>query len=29
MNVNVWDVNDRLRELVGTRVDPAQLTDLR
>lgn len=29
MNVNVWDVNDRIRALVGTRVDPAGLTDLR
>ena len=29
MNVNIWDVNDRLRELVGTEVDPASLTDLR
>lgn len=29
MNVNVWDVNDRLRELVGKRVDPADLPDLR
>jgi 3-phenylpropionate/trans-cinnamate dioxygenase ferredoxin reductase subunit len=29
MNVNIWDVNDRLREMVGTRVDRAQLTDLR
>jgi 3-phenylpropionate/trans-cinnamate dioxygenase ferredoxin reductase subunit len=29
MNVNIWDVNDRLRELVGTEVDPAALTDLR
>ena len=29
MNVNVWDVSDRLCELIGTRVDPAQLTDLR
>lgn len=29
MNVNTWDVNDRLRELVGTTVDRAALTDLR
>ncbi|MFT4287793.1 NAD(P)/FAD-dependent oxidoreductase [Nocardioides sp.] len=29
MNVNIWDVNDRLRELVGTEVAPADLTDLR
>jgi 3-phenylpropionate/trans-cinnamate dioxygenase ferredoxin reductase subunit len=29
MNVNIWDVNDRLREIVGTEVDPGQLTDLR
>ncbi len=29
MNVNVWDVNDRIRELVGKRVDPADLPDLR
>lgn len=29
MNVNLWDVNDRLRELVGTSVDPADLPDLR
>lgn len=29
MNVGIWDVNDRLRELVGQRVDPADLTDLR
>ncbi|MDO7868569.1 NAD(P)/FAD-dependent oxidoreductase [Nocardioides jiangxiensis] len=28
MNVNVWDVNDRIRELVGQRVDPADLPDL-
>ncbi|GAB7005912.1 FAD-dependent oxidoreductase [Nocardioides sp. AN3] len=28
MNVNIWDVNDRLREMVGTQVDPDQLTDL-
>jgi 3-phenylpropionate/trans-cinnamate dioxygenase ferredoxin reductase subunit len=29
MNVNIWDVNDRLREIVGTQVDPDQLPDLR
>jgi 3-phenylpropionate/trans-cinnamate dioxygenase ferredoxin reductase subunit len=29
MNVNIWDVNDRLRELVGTEVDRDTLTDLR
>lgn len=29
MNVNVWDVNDKIREMVGTRVDPADLPDLR
>ena len=29
MNVNIWDVSDRLRELVGTTVDPDGLTDLR
>ena len=29
MNVNVWDVNDQLREMVGTQVDPESLTDLR
>ncbi|WP_426595180.1 NAD(P)/FAD-dependent oxidoreductase [Cellulomonas sp. McL0617] len=27
MNVNVWDVNDRLRALVGRVVDPARLRD--
>ena len=27
MNVGIWDVNDKLRELVGTEVDPDQLTD--
>ncbi|WP_028047096.1 NAD(P)/FAD-dependent oxidoreductase [Cellulomonas sp. URHE0023] len=26
MNVNIWDVNDRLRELIGRRVDPARLS---
>ena len=25
MNVNVWDVNDRLREIVGTSVDRDEL----
>jgi 3-phenylpropionate/trans-cinnamate dioxygenase ferredoxin reductase subunit len=29
MNVNIWDVNDQLRELVGTTVDRGALTDLR
>lgn len=29
MNVNVWDVNDRLREQVGRQVDPEELPDLR
>lgn len=29
MNVGIWDVNDQLRELIGTTVDPATLTDLR
>ncbi|WP_340540743.1 NAD(P)/FAD-dependent oxidoreductase [Nocardioides sp. GXZ039] len=29
MNVGIWDVNDTLREMIGTTVDPAQLTDLR
>ncbi|GAB3853937.1 FAD-dependent oxidoreductase [Nocardioides maradonensis] len=29
MNVGIWDVNDRLRAMVGTRVEPDQLTDLR
>ncbi|OIJ28583.1 NAD(P)/FAD-dependent oxidoreductase [Nocardioides luteus] len=28
MNVGIWDVNDKLRELVGTEADPDQLTDL-
>lgn len=28
MNVGIWDVNDRLRELVGTEIEPDQLTDL-
>ncbi|MDQ2624187.1 MAG: FAD-dependent oxidoreductase, partial [Actinomycetota bacterium] len=27
MNVNVWDVNDVLRELVGRDIDPARLAD--
>jgi len=27
MNVNVWDVNDQLRALVGRTVDPARLAD--
>lgn len=29
MNVNVWDVNDKIRELVGQRVDPADLPGFR
>lgn len=29
MNVGIWDVNDSLRDLIGTSVDPQQLTDLR
>ncbi|HJQ06377.1 MAG TPA: FAD-dependent oxidoreductase [Nocardioides sp.] len=29
MNVGIWDVNDTLRAMVGTRVEPDQLTDLR
>lgn len=29
MNVGIWDVNDRLRALIGTVVDPDALTDLR
>jgi 3-phenylpropionate/trans-cinnamate dioxygenase ferredoxin reductase subunit len=29
MNVNIWDVNDRLRDLVGTTVDRDDLPDLR
>jgi 3-phenylpropionate/trans-cinnamate dioxygenase ferredoxin reductase subunit len=29
MNVGIWDVNDTLREMVGTTVNPAELTDLR
>jgi len=27
MNVGIWDVNDKLRELVGTDADPDQLTE--
>jgi 3-phenylpropionate/trans-cinnamate dioxygenase ferredoxin reductase subunit len=27
MNVNIWDVNDDIRALVGTTVDPARLAD--
>lgn len=27
MNVNVWDVNDQLRALVGRRIEPARLAD--
>ncbi|MFT4082166.1 MAG: FAD-dependent oxidoreductase [Nocardioides sp.] len=29
MNVNIWDVNDTLREMLGTSPDPDSLTDLR
>lgn len=29
MNVNIWDVNDNLREIVGTSVDKDKLTDMR
>ena len=29
MNVGIWDVNDTLRALIGTSVNPAELTDLR
>ncbi len=29
MNVGIWDVNDTLRSMVGTHVDPEELTDLR
>jgi len=29
MNVGIWDVNDRLREMIGGIVDAAELTDLR
>lgn len=27
MNVNVWDINDDIRALIGTSVDPAKLAD--
>ena len=27
MNVNIWDVNDTLRQVVGHRVDPERLRD--
>jgi len=27
MNVNIWDVNDQLRALIGARIDPARLAD--
>jgi len=27
MNVNVWDVNDEIRALIGKTIDPARLTD--
>ncbi|WP_420113629.1 NAD(P)/FAD-dependent oxidoreductase [Pseudactinotalea sp.] len=29
MNVGIWDVNDALRDLIGTVVNPTELTDLR
>ena len=29
MNVGIWDVNDTLRDLIGTSVNPDELTDLR
>jgi len=29
MNVGIWDVADRLRDMIGTRVDVDDLTDLR
>jgi 3-phenylpropionate/trans-cinnamate dioxygenase ferredoxin reductase component len=29
MNVGIWDVNDTLREMIGTTVNPAELSDLR
>lgn len=29
MAVNIWEVDDAMREIVGTTVDPGQLTDLR
>lgn len=29
MNVGIWDVNDTLRDLIGSSVNPAELTDLR
>lgn len=27
MNVNIWDVNDQLRALIGRRIEPSRLTD--
>lgn len=27
MNVNIWDVNDQLRALIGRRIEPGRLTD--
>jgi 3-phenylpropionate/trans-cinnamate dioxygenase ferredoxin reductase subunit len=27
MNVNVWDVNDDIRALLGKSIDPARLAD--
>ncbi|HVK45939.1 MAG TPA: FAD-dependent oxidoreductase [Micropruina sp.] len=29
MNVGIWDVNDTLRAMIGTNVNPQELTDLR
>lgn len=29
MNVGIWDVNDQLRAMIGTTVNPQELTDLR
>lgn len=29
MNVGIWDVNDTLRSMIGTRIDRSTLTDLR
>jgi 3-phenylpropionate/trans-cinnamate dioxygenase ferredoxin reductase subunit len=29
MNVGIWDVNDTLRAMIGTSVNPDELTDLR
>ena len=27
MNVNIWDVNDQLRALIGRRIEPGRLAD--